>query len=397
MKRPILMLYGELRHGGVETLIIRIANHFSAGGREVALCVPGGELLGGLHAGVTLLRWTDHDHAVDLARKWLATHEQPILLTFDPISLGLGLAAEIDVPEDRKMAHLSGVYHPQAFFMNAERSDRRWVNAQLARALGLERLYFMNEECRASHAQAWRANLSSSPLIPLPVEVRAQTWSAAKADPLTIMSVGRLVDFKRYNHNAGDIAEQLARDGIEVRWDIFGDGDDREAVEQALAKSRTSRVRLHPTLSYPSFLEQVGKAQLFVGMGTASLEAAMAGTPTLVATVGRDDSSYGFVHELPFGNVGEEQAGRPPQSLKDQIAKFASLPEFERQRLSMQGREMALRYSLDGFETAIDQLATRNAGSSTLLHKRAVALFYQCVTRSLPIRAARWLRALLRP
>lgn len=395
MKRPILMLYGELRHGGTETLIVRAANHLAGGGREVALCVPGGDLLAGLADRVSVIFWTSPGEAINLSAEWLRARHEPLMLTFDPISLGLGLAVEMRVPDKVGLAHLSGVYHPQSFFMNAERADRRWVNATLASAIDAERLYFMNEECRQSHAREWKRDLSTSPLIPLPIAVRPVSWSAPAAEPLSILSVGRLVDFKRYNHGAGKIAEQLAASGIETRWVIYGDGEDRPAVERALAESRTTRVDLRPTLSYSSFLEEVGRAQLFVGMGTAALEAAMAGTPTIVATVAEENGSYGFVHELPFGNVGETQPHKRPRDLKNLIATYARLSQPEREILSASGRQAVLKYSLGTFEAALEEVARRPDRSSRV-RKRNAALLYAVVTRSAPIRIVRTLRDVLR-
>ena len=395
MKRPILMLYGELRHGGTETLIVRAANHLVGGGREVAVCVPGGELLARLDRRVEVILSSSHNEAIEHAAGWLGKRVEPLLISFDPISLGLGLSVEVSVPENVGLVHISGVYHPQSFFMNAERADRRRINAMLAKAVGNERLFFMNEECRQSHAQEWNRDLSASFLVPLPIDLRSADWSASAEKPLSILSVGRLVDFKRYNHGAGEIAERLAEKGTEVRWTIHGDGEDRPAVEHALTRSGSTRVELRDTLPYSKFLEEVARSQLFVGMGTAALEAAMAGTPTLVATVGEENGTHGFVHEMPFGNVGEVQPGIRPRKLDEEIAKYASLTQVEREGLSIKGRHAAMRYSLDAFETALDQLA-QLPGTSTRISKQRAALIYKLVTRSVAVRAIRRLRDVMR-
>ena len=152
----IFLVYGSLRTGGIETLIVRIANFFvSIGARVSVCCTAGGELEYSLDSRVNIIFYSqanDLIEAVHACKAQIRPESTVLIMSFDPISAARALMVERALfKKDMKVAHISGVFHPRAYFMTGERKDRTLLNYLLARAIGKDRLFFMNEECRATH------------------------------------------------------------------------------------------------------------------------------------------------------------------------------------------------------------------------------------------------------
>ncbi|GLR46971.1 glycosyltransferase [Sphingomonas astaxanthinifaciens] len=391
----LLMVYGRMDTGGIETLIVRLANVVTGRGTRVAVCTSGGPLLDRLDPGVERLDYADESKAIDSAAAWLEANGPATILSFDPISAALALDIETRAGAALAPTHLSGVFHPRAYFMTGSRKDRIALNRLVARAVGDERLFFMNEEARDEHGRVLGVGQGSA-ILPLPIAEQPAQWSASTRPALRLVSVGRLVDFKAFVLAIPGIVRDLAAQGIDARWDIYGDGPLKGELEGLIAASRSDRVRLLGLLPYENFAATVAGYDLFVGMGTAALEAAMLGVPTIVATESSASTSHGYLHDLPFGNVGERRTDLPAHELGEMIARFAALGEDGRAALSEASRAAARRFSTDHFLAALEALGARTGENASPLRKRVAAALYRLATRSAGIRLARRLRALAR-
>ncbi|MBK6812637.1 MAG: glycosyltransferase [Sandaracinaceae bacterium] len=245
----------------------------------------------------------------DVVASRFADGADTIIISFDPISAARGLHVEHQCSLRGRVTHLSGVFHPRAYFMNGERKDRIALNQCVAQAVGYDHLFFMNEECRRAHAKRWNVDLRGSAIATLPVDMCEDAWAPESSGRLRIVSVGRLVEFKAYNVEAPKMAALLRDAGLLVTWDIYGDGPLGAEIRNEIERQGVGdSVRLLGELPYRDFQKTVVGYDLFIGMGTAALESAMVGVPTICATDGERERCYGFLHELPYGNVGEVPA-----------------------------------------------------------------------------------------
>jgi len=90
-------------------------------------------------------------------------------------------------------------------------------------------------------------------------------------------------------------------------------------------------------------------------MGTATLEAAKAGVPTILAIDEGADRCYGFLCTAPKDGVGERVDGHDDQALIDVIAEFSQLSERERATLGAdcQVASVARESEISQFASAI--------------------------------------------
>lgn len=390
----LFLVYGSLRTGGIETLIIRMANYFvSEGVRINVCCSANGEFQALLDSKVNVVIYKE---TVDLIKTINAldhtkyTGSRVLVMSFDPISAARALKVEMALSKTLLVTHVSGVFHPRAYFMTGERKDRIFLNYLLARAIGKDRLFFMNKECRESHSIKWGADFSSSPIIALPINCFYASWKPSGKAKVRVVSVGRLVDFKAYNLGAARIVRDSLDRGIEVTWDIFGDGPLCNSIEAEIEVSGMANyVQLMGPLDYNDFSTTVADYDFFIGMGTAALEAAMVGIPTICATVDEASRCYGYLHELPFGNLGELQAYPPNVGITDLIQSYSlSNQEYKRQ-LSMSGRAVAEKYGMPQFVEAIRYMLDIGNAPPPKFNKRIIAELYCLATESVVVKILR--------
>lgn len=390
----MLLVFGHLVNGGIQTLIVRIANHLAHTGDRVAVCCGDGPLVSLLDPRVEVLLWTDPREVPAQGASWLRQQVAPTtLVSFDPISAALGLAIEAHLHRTSSVDHISGVYHQRAYLMTGERRDRIFLNRLVGRAVGLNRLFFQNAETREGHRSLFGPAIDESAIIPLGVTERKPLWVNRGDRELKIVSVGRLVDFKAYNLGAPAMVRRAIDAGYPTCWDTYGVGPLKDAIQGEIeAYGVQEHVRLRGELPYAKFDSAVAQYDLFVGCGTAALEAGMLGVPVIGVTDSSREGSYGYLDQLPFGNTGELQNHPPPYMIGSLIEQFRDASVVERQAISDRTRAAALRYGMAETVHSLRSLANSASTQPIYWRKWLVAQLYGAVTQSPPVRFVRKLR-----
>jgi glycosyltransferase involved in cell wall biosynthesis len=97
-----------------------------------------------------------------------------------------------------------------------------------------------------------------------------------------IISVGRLIEFKGFEHLI-DACAELARRGFDFACDIIGDGPLRETLQSKIAKlNLSSRINLLGSLSQKAVLEKLQDADIFALASTTDAQGATDVFPTVI-------------------------------------------------------------------------------------------------------------------
>jgi glycosyltransferase involved in cell wall biosynthesis len=206
---------------------------------------------------------------------------------------------------------LCGVYNP--VFLNGPGKTLRHLRQQLWEAHFIRHLpdaarLFMAEEqidaMRRLYGEGPKGQLFLLPIDPGKINPgpRRPAWGK-------IVSIGRLDPMKGYNLYMVDIVKSLREKGYDIRWEVFGDGEPaykarlRERIGQA---GLGGHISLRGNVEYAELGRAVGDAWLFVGMGTAVVEAAVCGVPNVVAIAfDTGGKTLGPIYRFPLGNHGE--------------------------------------------------------------------------------------------
>lgn len=343
-------------------MILRVANFLARQGRMVDVCVnPGGDLESLFDPRVTVRHYHDMDVLRGHFLQMLGVVNNPtILISFDSSSAARGMMVANEFRKEAALYHVTGVFHPTDYFMPGQPQDRVWLNARVAKALTPHSMFFMNQECRDSHAAWLQRDLADSAIIPLPLDAPDAMWQPVCGTELRIVSVGRLVDFKAYNLGAPWILKQLLEAGVDASWDIYGYGELEPTLRDTVVDAGVEKkLRLCGKLAYERYGELAGSYDVFVGMGTSAIEAAMSGLPTIVATVGEKRGSHGFIQELPFGNVGERICGRALRDICELLQQYSEMTTQDRLLLSKAGKHSVVGFSVPAFITRLEAFAMK--------------------------------------
>lgn len=392
-----LLLYGKLSLGGIETLIVRVANTFHSMGVRCTVLCTGGALVSHIDPEVTVIIYDDDDDArAKLKQRGMQIHlAETIVVTFDPTTCALAFWLD-GLNAFGRCRHLTGVYHTRAYFLEGEDRLRLAINRLVLDAAPERSVIFMNEECRQTHADWSRRSFQSSPIIPLGIERKQARWQPSGHDALNIVSVGRLVGFKAYNLGSLEITRLLSKRGIDAHWQIYGSGElEPELRSRLSASADKARVVLRGDLPYNDFGSTIVGYDIFVGVGTAALEAAMLGMPALMALDSDENGTHGYLQDLPFGNLGELQPFPPLSSLHKMLENFYYLSLEEKMVLGAAGRAVALRYDVENHCLRLIE-AGFVAGRPSRLRALLVGTVYREATtgrtRQIANAAWRWLR-----
>jgi glycosyltransferase involved in cell wall biosynthesis len=118
--------------------------------------------------------------------------------------------------------------------------------------------------------------------------------------PIKIVAIGRLVDFKTYNFYMIKVLKNLKTKGFNVQFDIYGDGPLKAQMADEINKAGLSdSIHLKGTLDYLKFDETVSNYNLFIGSGTAIIQAAALGLPSIVGVENVIEAeTYGYFSDV---------------------------------------------------------------------------------------------------
>jgi glycosyltransferase involved in cell wall biosynthesis len=172
-----------------------------------------------------------------------------------------------------------------------------------------------------------------SVLWPTPIDTAVFESATRKPRRGKIVSVGRMDVMKQYNLYMVDVVKELLRRGHEVSWTVYGTGDYEPALRKRVAEEGLQGViSLEGTVPYTRFWQALSDAYVFVGMGTAVLEAALFRVPNVVALAyDRQGLTYGPTYVAPPGSMTPALTHPPTLKVVDEIDRIMRLnPEAYR-------------------------------------------------------------------
>ena len=307
MTKHILFINLYFDIGGVETLLVRLIRELK--GKD-------------FHSTVLLLR-RSYDEALmaelrqyadvyflrdvwslvpSVMRKRLggASFDYIFATINDALLLG-SLLQQFVYPRAKLMA---GVYQTELFCQDvtAEFRHRDAIRKLFCFAVPDENKIFGNDAARIYHEAKLLRRFDKSPVVPLMIDIaKYNPPSRDNVNRSKIVSIGRICDFKTYNFTMLSVVQELRALGMPVTYHIYGSGPDESRLLHEIQENNlTDCVFLCGPIEYRFFKDAVSDAGVFVGSGTAVMEAAACGVPSIAAIEYADDAvSYGLLHDIP--------------------------------------------------------------------------------------------------
>jgi glycosyltransferase involved in cell wall biosynthesis len=342
--------------GGIETLIARMSRWLVENGHEVTVLTESKQNLGDLlpeRVRCIALggRFRELSYYFRARKLWktLEIGAPDVIKSFDVRSSWI--ACQLAALQGNGCKVMAGIYDPNVFKVwYAPDSRAFWKVDSLHLKNFLEnippsaRLFCWKDDMEhfegAYHQRGvvWPLPLDSKQFLPA---LRQPKWGK-------IVSVGRLSSMKEYNLYMIDVVRDLIKKGYQVSWSVYGEGvyepKMRERIKQ---EGLEGAIELKGLLPYEQFWQAIQDAYIFVGMGTAILEASFFGVPNVFATpFDSGGLTYGPVYRLPLGSTVPSKGSLPTLKVVDEIERILCLgpseylSEQELVRNHVQGHEM---------------------------------------------------------
>jgi hypothetical protein len=164
-------------------------------------------------------------------------------------------------------------------------------------------------------------------LWPAPIDPAVFEMAQRRPKWGKIVSVGRLGPAKDYNFYMIDVVRELRNRGHDVQWWVYGQGEYEAEMRMRIAAARLEGfVSMQGLAPYRNLWQVLSDAYVFVGMGTAILEASWFRVPNIYANpYDRSGLTYGPVHRIPPGSLTPALSSPPTIKVVDEIERILRL------------------------------------------------------------------------
>jgi len=369
----MLFIHGSLAMGGIETFFVRMAKQRAIDGKKTyfLLLSPEKRCDKGLlsnarqYAEVYFLQdicalptWITDYMPLHLALILpLKSSAQALFRQVDHVHVANGICAHFFMYLSRilpaNVKFTLGLYHSLEYCWGDsklpyyERANREFFFNELNK----QSIYFFNESMVPLYESVSKQSFQAVNLFPLGVvenKTIAEPRKKTQDKTLKLVSVGRLVPFKTYNFHMLDVVADLMSKGVSITYDIYGDGPCKMQLQEKITSLSLDKVVcLKGLLNYSKFSDVVSCYDIFIGSGTAIVEASSLGTCAIVGIEHVEHAvSYGFIADLPGFSYNEDGL-HPKQPIAKFIEHYLSLSAEDLQRLKEKHMEKAALFSLE--------------------------------------------------
>lgn len=347
--RPVILAYSTFDVSGIQTQMLLLANAAVSLGIPVTIFALKGGLETFLDERVVFIEPENYQRYDQDITQYILEHKltNPIIWASHPFELGRLFAVS------RRLARVGvacstcvGVYHPRACFKPEDSVITEAMCRLNFLAAEPHQVHFMSEAVKQSHELRWGPFEKLHKIVPI-ILSDCQTEGNGAGERKRIVSIGRLVPWKSYNASIPAIAKALSNQELDFVWDVYGNGPLLDGLRHEVdTLGLADRVVFHGTVDFTDLDRVLSSADLFLGMGTSMLEAAIRRVPCIVAVDSSAWHCYGMLTDVPAGNIGEIQGYAPNVAITDLVGEVLHLSWAERRAIGNQCYRIARSQSL---------------------------------------------------
>lgn len=190
----------------------------------------------------------------------------------------------------------TGIYHQNEFmFENVDYSFAKYSQELFLKVFGSS-LIFFNESSLFNYSKFFGKDYSGSPVIPIGIE--RKKYSLGSFESKKIVSIGNLVNFKTYNKHIIQLMPQFLKKCPNLSYHIYGKGPEEKKLKDLVKFfSVEDNVKFYGYVDYNDIEKVLADCFLFVGSGTAILEACELGIPSIIGIESiQKPLTYGYLY-----------------------------------------------------------------------------------------------------
>ena len=168
-----------------------------------------------------------------------------------------------------------------------------------------------------------------------------------------IVSIGRLTKWKTYHYHIIKVIRTLKEKGIYLEYHSYGTGEElKNLINYVDENDLEKQVFFNENIQYDLFKETIDGSLMFIGAGTALIEASACGIPSLIGIENESEAvSYGFLHNTTSLSYQENELTLPKYPIENYILHLMNtnhdeyLQECTKARIRSQDFSMQSTYS----------------------------------------------------
>lgn len=374
----MLFIYGSLSVGGIETFFVRMAKERARLGLSTSLLLlskpekSNEELLSEvrLYAEVMFAEDIFRFMPVISTRFCLLApikklNLNKLFVNVDQIHVFDGMHAlfglRLSDILNKKLPITVGFYHYIKYLWGGnkvalhERINRKFIFDYLPQ----HSLLFFSEGSRDLYSKHKMKNFCNSNTFSLGVVDKKEVEvSGAIGSPVNLVAIGRLVEFKTYNFYMIDVVKSLVNKGYQVKFDIYGNGPLYNELNEKIVSERLSQyITLKGTLNYSKFDEVVSQSDLFIGDGTAIVQASALGVPSIVGVQNMiEPKTYGYFFSVYMMQYTRKGLDLPLLSVEEMILNYIHMDEDERLIIKQKHLNCVEKFTNESCQKSMDSL-----------------------------------------
>jgi len=239
---------------------------------------------------------------------------------------------------------------------------------------GNRQLYIKHKRKKLTDANTFRLGVIDKKDIKVSGEVNL---------PIKIVAIGRLVDFKTYNFYMIKVLKNLKTKGFNVQFDIYGDGPLKAQIADEINKAGLSEsIYLKGTLDYLKFDETVSNYNLFIGSGTAIIQAAALGLPSIVGVENVIEAeTYGYFSDVNQYEYNLKGLDLEMISVETIIEDYINMNTQQRKALISSHLECIDSFTNESCQKSMDELKYITMPAKKLKYNRWIYEFSRILDR----------------
>lgn len=341
----MIFIANALPLNGGTTFLIRTCRELSSRGEKPIVLIVFDEIdIGLLHE---LEKWAKIVYLEDFAQSFLKIFFRTQLGSFLPLKFlkldklldeggrevhamgvfGLLFAVRMLINNVRPFKLSVGVYHQNEFMFNGGNYYFAKVVKRIFANLNPMSLVFFNEASRSSYSNFFKRDYSSASLLPIGISLPDKDKGIyGSYSSNRIISIGNLYNFKTYNRHIISIMPDLLRLNPRITYEIYGEGSHEEELKTfAHTIGVSSAVKFLGPIEYSEMEAVLRGALLFVGSGTAILEASSLGIPSIIGIESsREPVTYGLLSDAVGLTYHELVPGKQTRNILDVVFSLIS-------------------------------------------------------------------------
>lgn len=261
---------------------------------------------------------------------------------------GLYFLSRLARHDEKSKSFSMGIYHQNEFNLEKRQDVFSVTISSIIQGLPPSQIIFFNDYTRKKLGKLWKIDTQQSVVTPIGIVSTEQIPRLRSEFNYRLVSVGNLVGFKTYNSLVISMLPNLIERYPMISYHIIGKGENAEILKKdCMISGVDDRVVFHGSLPFKEAMRIVEESDVFIGSGTAILEASMRYIPSIVGIeTEKLPYTYGYISSIQGFDYNENQQERKKYKIVDCIDKVFESQDSWR-ALSLSCRKKAKEFCID--------------------------------------------------